>query len=321
MYEYWDPYDASRIRAIRPASPGGYARSPSRPASRKTGGFRKRHFFVFVLLWLGMLLWPAPQLGALLAQQTTQAAHTVVASASTALGGPVRDMATNLSPAAPSNSGHTYWQIGVAAAGAPDNARGMRAAITTVVPQKVSKNTTNYYWLGTYLSDGSFIQAGYYVPSYDQAHAGWFYCAFTPSGKEGPCAYGPSGSAGGNATTHTYTLRAASVAGAAAHWQVLLDGRVIGTFAWTSDNTGANAPVLYAESSGFTAHGADSMLGPVDFPQGLAVEEGSRYISMQELRAVYSSADVCPPYGIARDGHGGVLIGSGLPCPGAWARV
>ena len=221
---------------------------------------------------------------------------------------------------APGAVAHEYWQVGLSAGPEARNADGMRTTIRTRLPEAVADRTTDYFWVGAYLADGSFIQVGYYVSWYDRDAAGWFYCAFAANGRKGPCVYGPNGSAGANDTTHMYALEVALPAGGerggSPVWRALLDGKTVGRFAWTSDVTGANTPSVYAESSGFSPHPSDSQLGPVDFTVPLQVRLAGQtaYISAAHLRPVYNAPDVCPPYGVAADGHGGSLIGSGLAC-------
>jgi hypothetical protein len=232
-------------------------------------------------------------------------------------------------PGGSGGGSHTYWQVGVMAGPDASDATGMRTSITTRLPQTVAAQTTNYYWIGSYLDDGSFVQAGYFVSWSDPSDAGWFYCSFNAAGTEGPCVYGPEGSAGADGTTHTYALEAAPTSATnggadgtdtgGATWAVYVDGAAAGQFAWSSGNTGDNSPSAYAESSGFAPHQATSRLGPVDFPAPIAARPDGQtaYVPADHLRPVYSASDVCPPYGADADGQGGVLLGSGLDCPSA----
>jgi hypothetical protein len=210
-----------------------------------------------------------------------------------------------------------FWQVGLEAGPEDAQAIGARSTIQTRLPQRVSANTTNYFWVGAYLRDNSFIQVGYYVPWYDQSHAGWFYCAFHSNGGEGPCVYGVVGSAGTNNTRHTYAMQAVTSSTGRVSWQMSVDSRPVGSFTWSSGSTGTNVPMIYAESSGFTPHPSTSQLGPVDFASGLQVLLGrvAGYQPAAHLYVMYSASNVCPPFGMRRDGHGGVLLGSGLPCP------
>jgi hypothetical protein len=216
-----------------------------------------------------------------------------------------------------------YWQVGLSAGPEAAAAVAMRTAIVTRLPQAVPERTTDYFWIGSYLADGSFIQVGYYVAWSDPGRAGWFYCAYTAAGVQGPCVYGPPGSAGSDGQTHTYALeaippdRAATAQPGSALWVAQVDGAVVGQFRWTSGTTGRHSPSIYAESSGFTPHLPTAQLGPVEFPGAVQTRtaDGSAYVTATHLQPMYAAPDVCPPYGVAVDGHGGVFLGSGLPCP------
>jgi hypothetical protein len=250
----------------------------------------------FCALWLALFVWLVPALGTALARQTytlsTHAVQTLFASAS---------------------GQHQVWQVGVQADDAYAGATGMRATIQTRLSQTVASGTTSYYWVGAYLRDGSFVQAGYYVPWYDSSHAGWFYCAFTAEQRQGPCVYGAAGTV--TAGPHSYTLAATTVAGHST-WQALLDGRALGAFAWSSGDSGGNAPMLYAESSAMRSHPASSTLGPVSFTGFAVLRAGQRaYQPVTTAYPAYSAANVCPPYGLRVTGPGVALLGSGLDCP------
>jgi hypothetical protein len=225
-----------------------------------------------------------------------------------------------------------YWQVGLVAGPEASEAVAMRTSIVTRLPQAVASRTTNYFWIGSYLADGSFIQIGYYVASSDSRHAGWFYCAYTAQGDQGPCVYGPAGSAGGNGETHTYSLEVVQSTDRAAPaqprgpatWIARLDGAALGQFSWPSGTTGPNSPSIYAESSGFAPHLPIGQLGPVDFIVAVQTRTAGQasYIMATHLQPVYAAPDVCPPYGVAADGRGGALLGSDLLCPSGdgWLR-
>lgn len=307
MGELWGPQDWRDRRTLR--------RISARPPRRKEPGNRLLLLAILCLAWLGLLIWPGPQLGAFLSAQSAWLARLTGQGISQ-----VVTVGTSHLPGATAAGGgpHTTWQVGVAAVGAPGQDTGVRTTITTRLPQRVSDKTTNYYWVGAYLSDGSFLQAGYYVSSTDDTHAGWFYCAFTAGGQKGPCALGPAGSAGGNGSRHTYTVETmpGGTAGSV-DWRVTMDGTTIGQFTWTAGNTGAYMPGVYAESSGYAPHAATSELGPVAFRGGIQVRQAGQtgYVTAPHVQVQYNAANICPPYGVAADGAGGVLLGSGLKCP------
>lgn len=251
---------------------------------------------VFCALWLAIFVWPVPAAGAFLAHQTYALTTGAVSSL-------VRGAAQP----------HALWQVGMQAGADDAHATAMRATIGTRLPQHVAAGTTSYYWVGSYLADGSFIQVGYYVPSYAPNSAGWFYCAFTRAGVKGPCVYGPLGSVSGSA--HTYALNAAKDAGGQAIWNASLDGRPVGNFSWSAGESGATSPAVYAESSAAQPRAAESILGPVTI-SGFAVRprDASDYRPVSAVYPAYSAGDVCPPYGIRALGEGRAELGSDLDC-------
>ena len=315
MHEVWNPR-TGRNQAL--ASAPQMKSSPTPPGTQPNIW----RMAIIIVIWLGLLIWPSPQLGAFISNQGLQTANTTITNV-THWASTTQITLPQLHTTAATASPHQYWQAGVIGSDADTHDTGMRTTIATVVPQQVAKNTTNYYWIGAYLADDSFIQVGYFVPWYANTSAGWFYCAFFADGKQGPCMYGPAGSAGNSGTAHQYTLQAVTDSSGGTNWQALMDGTVLGTFAWQSGNTGSHAPSIYAESSGYAPHAADSTLGPVDFPAGMQqLAAGSaNWVRVAHATTVYSSSDVCTAYGIAGDQHGGVLLGSGLNCPAAGSQV
>lgn len=258
---------------------------------------------VFCALWLAIFVWPIPAAGTFVAHQT----YALTTSAVSSL---VRGAAQP----------HALWQVGLQAGGADAHATAMRATIGTRLPQRVASGTTSYYWVGSYLADGSFIQVGYYVPGYAPNSAGWFYCAFTPAGAKGPCVYGPLGSVAGAA--HTYALSATKDAGGRPVWSASLDGRPIGSFTWSAGESGTSSPAIYAESSATRPHAAESILGPITVG-GFAVRpRGARgYLPVSTVYPAYSAGDVCPPYGIHALDDGHAELGSGLECPNPFVAL
>lgn len=287
---------------------------------------RRRFPWCIALCLIGLLavVAPSPQLRvSALAGQGMQLAASGFYGAARLVAKVPDTISLLVEPHAP----HQYWQVGVTAGTSSAHASAIRTRIITRLPQRVDDTTTNYFWIGSYLSDGSFIQVGYWVPWYDSAHAGWFYCAFDAGARKGPCTYGAMGTAGSGGASHTYTLEAvadgASGDSGAATWRAEIDGQSVGTFRWTAGETGTNAPAIYAESSGFAPHASSSQLGPVDFIGGIETRQVGRqaYVPAVHMLAAYSAANVCPPYGMASDGHGGVLLGSGLACPDRYSEI
>ncbi len=214
------------------------------------------------------------------------------------------------------------WQVGVQAPPGDAHATALSVRMQTRLPQKVAANTTNYFWVGSYLSDGSFIQVGYYVPWYQSDAAGWFYCAFTDPQSSGDCHDGALGTVdGAGSSWHTYGLEAeANTDGSGAPgWAVTFDGQNVGSFAWSALDTGSHAPTIFAESSGTAPRAVPGdQLGPVDFSRFGVVLAGQRgEQTITDGLPSYNAPNVCPPFGIRPDGRGGLLLGSGLDCPGA----
>lgn len=251
----------------------------------------------FCALWLAIVVWAIPTVGTMLARQTYMLSTGVVS-------------AIVHSAAQP----HALWQVGVQADTGDAHATAMRATIGTRLPQRVAPGTTNYYWVGSYLADGSFIQAGYYVPAYSPDSAGWFYCAFTRAGVKGPCVYGTVGSVSGAA--HTYALAASIGPDGQPVWEATLDGQPIGSFAWSAGESGRYSPAVYAESAAMRPHAAESILGPVTIAYFAIRPRGaSSYRLVSAVYPAYSTGDVCPSYGVRALGHDRAALGSGLDCP------
>ncbi len=322
MPEMWNAKDWQERRRLMPPAPGA-TRPPAtyaRPAPRKRQRRPRRllKLLILVALWLCILIWPAPQLGAFISQHLTHNPLTSLIKKS------ITQLPGGIETFVPSDGPHTVWQVGLAADSASANATGMRATIGTRLPQQVSANTSNYYWVGSYLRDGSFVQIGYYVSASDQSQAGWFYCAFHPDGSAGPCQYGPEGSAGEDGARHVYTLETvADTADGQPQWRASMDDTQIGVFVWSASNTGQYTPDIYAESAGYSAHDSSSVLGPVDFTDGIAWRgaAGSAYQRAAHVEVMYSATNICPPYGVASDGGNGALLGSGLACPDRFSQL
>jgi hypothetical protein len=326
MQHGWSAHDRQTRPRVRPGTQQVTLRQAGagyRPRTTAAKGRGPLRLLILAALGLTLLIWRAPRVGSFLVSDVPrladQAMHSVVTWATQTF----TRVPDGVSSLAAPHAQHQFWQVGLTTGDEDAHATGMAASIVTTLPQQVSADTTSYYWVGSYLADGSFIQAGYYVPARDAQHAGWFYCAFLANGKEGPCAYGALGSAGGNGAIHTYTLESVTEApGSATVWRAELDGAPLGQFAWTTGESGSNTPVIYAESSGYTPHAATSVLGPVDFPQTIQVRRAGTTVFARaaHLWVVYDAPNVCPPYGISWDGRGGVLLGSGLACPDRWSE-
>lgn len=208
-----------------------------------------------------------------------------------------------------------YWQAGVLAGPAAQHATAMRTTIRTRIPHAVADNTTDYFWIGAYLADGSFIQAGYAVPWYDRSPH-WFYCSFTPTGAKGPCDFGAPNSAGPDQSWHSYALQSAPTS-AGALWTVTVDSRAVATFPATSGTTGTHTPGVYIEQSAFTPHAPINDLGPSAFAPALEIQTVTHptFFAAPHARASYSAPGTCPTYGIGVAGFNDLMLGNGIACP------
>jgi|GEM_PF-3234371 len=209
-----------------------------------------------------------------------------------------------------------YWQVGVRSGAESSDVTAMRTTIRTHLPKNVADHTTDYFWIGSYLSDKSFIQIGYAVPWYDHT-THWFYCAFTASNDRGPCVIGPPNSGGSEGSWHHYTLQ--TVPGNQANqwnWEALFDGKQIGIIPGLPASSGKFSPAVYVEQSAFNDQSAINDLGPIEFQPAIEVRiHNQSFIAALHGWPMYSLPQTCPPYGIHFTANNHVFLGSGLNCP------
>ena len=192
----------------------------------------------------------------------------------------------------------------------------MQTTIRTHIPSAIADKTADYFWIGAYLADRSFIQIGYAVSWYDHTPR-WFYCAFDAAGVKGSCPQGPDRSAGPEGSWHSYTLQATPGETSGTWiWTARVDGKTIGSLIAHSGVTTASRIGIFAEQSAFTPHAPSNVLGPVEYRPAIemaTISAPGRFRAPQDARA-YSSDQICPPYGIVAIGTNDVRLGSGLPC-------
>ena len=211
-----------------------------------------------------------------------------------------------------------YWQVGANADDDGHAVNAMRTRIHTHQAGAIANQTSDYFWIGSYLADHSFIQVGYVVAS-DNHTPRWFYCTFDPAGKQGACPIGPTASAGPIGAWHTYALQAtASRVPGVWDWTVSMDSHTIGTLTENAGTTGAAQPGIFAEQSAFVPHAATNDLGPVEFAPALEVirvgDADTHFQPVASARAIYSTLGMCPPYGVGVAGVNDIMLGSHLPC-------
>src|SRR5258708_38520674 len=199
MQQGWTEYDPQTQR--RRVQPGLRHVAPRqagyRPRTAAARGHRLLRILTFTVLGLALVLWPVPRVRSFFVSDVPRLADQAIHSAASWGAQALTRIPDRISSLASPQAQHQFWQVGLTTGNEDAHATGMAASIVTTLPQQVSANTTSYYWVGSYLVDGSFLQAGYYVPARDARHAGWFYCAFFAHGQGGPCVYGALGAAGG----------------------------------------------------------------------------------------------------------------------------
>jgi hypothetical protein len=209
------------------------------------------------------------------------------------------------------------WQVGAIADDDATNIVAMRTTIRTHIPSAIPDKTSDYFWIGAYLADGSFIQIGYAASWYDHSPR-WFYCMFDSAGVKGACPQGPDHSAGSEGSWHSYELRATPGDTPGIWiWTAQVDGKSVGSLSAPSGAVTASHISIVAEQSSFTPHLPSNALGAVEFRPAIELmTEGNQahFRAPQSARAAYSSDQICPPYGIAASGTNDVRLGSGLPC-------
>ncbi len=210
-----------------------------------------------------------------------------------------------------------FWQVGVSATADGMESTAMRTTIRTQIPATIANQSNDYYWIGSYLADGSFIQVGYGVSGADHT-AHWFYCSFTALHQEVACPLGQPNSAGPAGSWHTYSLALTSqTARQQWVWTATMDNTVIGTITTAVASTGVMTPSVYAEVSAFHPIPATNSLGQVEFHPAIQLrnQRDPRYHTPQGATVAYSQANVCPPYGMNIIQANDVVFGNGLHCP------
>ncbi len=120
------------------------------------------------------------------------------------------------------------------------------------------------YWVGGFLSNLAFIQAGYLneVSTTNQPYCcAWFFEYF-PAGNSNCCApvVGPQGSAGPIGSWHTYSM----IHAGNGVWSFYMDGKILGsTPSLGALNSGNHAPAGIAEVA--QASSNNDVLGPAEF--------------------------------------------------------
>ncbi len=130
-------------------------------------------------------------------------------------------------------------------------------------------NDAHSYWVGSTLSNGAFVQVGYYngLTTTNQYYCcAWFYEFFPPNNSTSPPIIGPAGSAGPIGSWHTYTMNYTSNG----VWAFYMDNQYLGSstpagqkYNLGSGSTGNNPIAALSEIASTT--GRTDIIGPAEF--------------------------------------------------------
>ena len=169
---------------------------------------------------------------------------------------------------AEANPSDPFWfQQGAIGDQSTYNSVGASVMIRTVY-DKVN-NDAHSYWVGSILSNGAFVQVGYYngLTTTNQYYCcAWFYEFFPPNNSTSPPIIGPEGSAGPIGSWHTYTMNFT----ANGVWAFYMDNQYLGSstpagqkYNLGSGTTGNNAIAALSEVAATTVR--TDAIGPAEF--------------------------------------------------------
>lgn len=226
-------------------------------------------------------------------------------------------------------------QVGVSADQASQGSSGVSVAIRTNV-YHARESELDYFWVGTDLTNGGFVQFGYSLEpgSYclkGEAISGNPICQTSwdtigPSDARWQWQYwpnkywidyfwgiGPANSAGSNGTWHTYSI-VANANGTG--WSFQLNGKEVDHILYSP--THSSNPVRFVAEKGISSEQYSEKLGPVEF-RNLAYLKGDGWHLASALTSIVVCVPQCNipnPFGVAVDGPGGYMIaGSGIKQP------
>jgi len=160
-----------------------------------------------------------------------------------------------------------WFQQGAIGDQSTHNSVGASVMIRTVY-DKVN-NDAHSYWVGSTLSNGAFVQVGYYngLTTTNQYYCcAWFYEFFPPNNSTSPPFIGPEGSAGPIGSWHTYTMNYTSNG----VWAFYMDNQYLGSstpagqkYNLWSGSTGNNPIAALSEVASTTVR--TDVIGPAEF--------------------------------------------------------
>jgi hypothetical protein len=189
-------------------------------------------------------------------------------------------------------------------------------------------NDAHSYWVGSILSNGAFVQVGYYngLTTTNQYYCcAWFYEFFPPNNSTSPPIIGPEGSAGPIGSWHTYTMNYTGNG----VWTFYMDTQKLGsstpagqTYNLGSGTTGNNAIAALSEVAATTAR--TDIIGPAEF-KNLQYETQSNTFQPVPTGNVHigcglNNSCLPNPYGVAeiertQNIPNDFLAGSGIASP------
>lgn len=232
-------------------------------------------------------------------------------------------------------NGHLSFQVGAWGDDASVGSLGVHVEIRTnaydIENSHVSPPRLDYFWVGSNLGNGAFIQFGYVLePGYYCLNGFWKHGEFTCTGgsdmiTNGDARWewqywpasnrtdfyyekGPADSAGSNGTWHSYSIVPSSNGG----WSFSFDGKVIASI--NSEQSPSARPIAVVAEQVTTVTLA--RLGPVEFRNAsfLRTDGWHQVSSLTALVgcAVNTPCTLPNPYGIVVLGPNDFVAGSGL---------
>ena len=190
-------------------------------------------------------------------------------------------------------------------------------------------NDAHSYWVGSILSNGAFVQVGYYngLTTTNQYYCcAWFYEYFPAGNTNSPPIIGPAGSAGPIGSWHTYTMNYTG----SGVWSFYMDNQFLGSsptqgqqyYLGAGDgDSGTHAAAVLAEVAQTTSN--TDVIGPAEFKNFMYETNTSPWqlVPVGKVHIGYgatSSMNLGNPYSVAEISgkQNDFLTGSSIPYPG-----
>src|SRR5437016_8611596 len=207
------------------------------------------------------------------------------------------------------------------------NSVGASVMIRTVY-DKVN-NDAHSYWVGSTLSNGAFVQVGYYngLTTTNQYYCcAWFYEYFPAGNTNSPPIIGPAGSAGPIGSWHTYTMNFTG----SGVWSFYMDNQFLGSspaqgqqyYLGPGDTDSGTHPAAVLAEVAQTTSNTD-VIGPAEFKNFMYETNTSPWqqVPVGKVHIWYgatSSMNLANPYSVAEVSgkQNDFLTGSDIPYPG-----